>query len=192
MESSKEVEQNSSGKSSGSSLRLRLAIAALLAIGLVLWIALRDDDSDDSQGGSNGAEIVSVDSLREAAGEQDSPIYWAGELEDTELELSQPDSSRTYVRYLTGGAEAGDPTPDFLTVGTYEDPKALQNLRKKGSGPGGVLAKAPGGATVYFDRAQPSSVYVVYPGVDAQIEVYDPDFKRALQLVNSGQIVSAG
>jgi hypothetical protein len=55
-----------------------------------------------------------------------------------------------------------------------------------------VLAKAPGGATVYFDSDQPSSVYVVYPGVDAQIEVYDPDFKRALQLVNSGQIVSAG
>lgn len=174
------------------SLHLRLAIAAVLAVGLVLWIALRDDDGDDSQSGSNGAEIVSVDSLREAAGEQDSPIYWAGELQGTELELSQPDSSRTYVRYLTGDAEAGDPNPDFLTVGTYEDPKALQNLRKKSSGSGGVLAKAPGGATVYFDSNRPTSVYVVYPGVDAQIEVYDPDFKRALQLVNSGQIVSAG
>lgn len=191
MESSK-TEQESSGESSGRGLRLRLAIAAVLAIGLILWIALRDDDSDDSSSGSNGAEIVSVDSLREAAGEQGSPIYWAGEQEDAELELSQPDSSRTYVRYLTGGAEAGDPNPDFLTVGTYEDPNALQNLRKKGSGPGGVLARAPGGATVYFDSNRPSSVYVVYPGVDAQIEVYDPDFKRALQLVNSGQIVSAG
>jgi len=190
MESSK-TEQRSSDKSSGSSLRLRLVVAAVLAIGLVLWIALRDDDGDDSQG-SNGAEIVSVDSLREAAAEQDSTIYWAGELQGTELELSQPDSSRTYVRYLTGGTEAGDPNPDFLTVGTYEDPKALQNLRKRGDEPGGVLAKAPGGATVYFDRAQPSSVYVVYPGVDAQIEVYDPDFERALQLVNSGQVVSAG
>ncbi|HET6346774.1 MAG TPA: hypothetical protein VFH51_17705 [Myxococcota bacterium] len=186
------MEQNGKGKSSAGSLRLRLVVAAVLAVGLILWIALRDDDGDDSQSSSSGAEIVSVDSLREAAGEQGSPIYWAGELQGTELELSQPDSSRTYVRYLTGEAEAGDPNPDFLTVGTYEDPEALQNLRKKGSGPSGVLAKAPGGATVYFDSNRPTSVYVVYPGVDAQIEVYDPDFKRALQLVNSGQIVSAG
>lgn len=191
MESSKGG-QGGGGGSSKRGLRLRLAIAAVLAIGLVLWIALRDDDSDDSSSGSNGAEIVSVDSLREAAGEQGSPIYWAGEQEGAQLELSQPDSSRTYVRYLTAGAEAGDPNPDFLTVGTYEDPNALQNLRTRGNDPGGVLAKAPGGATVYFDRNRPNSVYVVYPGVDAQIEVYDPEFKRALQLVNSGQIVSAG
>jgi hypothetical protein len=190
MESSK-AEQNSSRKSSGGSLRLRLVVAGVLAIGLILWIALRDDDSDDSQSGSSGAEIVSVDSLRAAAGEQGSPIYWAGELEGAELELSQPDADRTYVRYLTGGAEAGDPNPDFLTVGTYEDEDALAKLKRQGNEPGGVLAKAPGGATVYFNRNQPSSVYLVYPGVDAQIEVYDPDFKRALQLVNSGQIVSA-
>jgi hypothetical protein len=96
------------------------------------------------------------------------------------------------VRYLTDGAEAGDPQANFLTVGTYDDPDAVAALRRQGGEPGGVLAKAPGGATVYFERTKPRSVYLAYPGVDVQIEVYDPDFERALQLVNSGQIVSAG
>lgn len=187
MESSKA--EKTAGDKTG--LHLRLALAAVLAIGLVLWIALRDDDGDDSPSSSSEAQIVSVDSLRDAAAEEGAPIYWAGEQEGAELELSRPDASRTYVRYLTGGAEAGDPQPDFLTVGTYEDPNALKKLRRQGEEPGGVLAKAPGGATVYFNRNQPSSVYLAYPGVDAQIEVYDPDFERALQLVNSGQIVSA-
>lgn len=189
MESSKAG--GASGKESpGGNLRLRLALAAVLAIGLILWIVLRDDDAGDSTNGSGEAQVVSVEELREEAAER-SPIYWAGEQAGAELELSRPGEGRTYVRYLTGDAEAGDPQPDFLTVGTYEDENALSKLQRQGKEPGGVLAKAPGGATVYFDRNQPNSVYLAYPGVDAQIEVYDPDFERALELVNSGQIVTA-
>jgi hypothetical protein len=183
---------DSGGDSAKTGLRLRLAIAALLAVGLILWVALRDDDGSDSPSSSNGAEIVSVDELREAAAEQATPIYWAGEQDEAELELSRQEQGRTYVRYLTGDAEVDDPQPDFLTVGTYEDEDAVAALLRLGNEPGGVLAKAPGGATVYFDRTQPRSVHLAFPGVDVQIEVYDPDFKRALQLVNSGQIVSAG
>lgn len=182
---------NAGGAKKDSNLRLRLAVAALLAAGLILWMVLRDD-GDDSTSSSNGAEIVSVDSLRDTAAEQETPIYWAGEQEGAELELSQPDEDRTYVRYLTGGAEAGDPKPDFLTVGTYANPKAVAALRQRGNEPGSVLGEAPGGATVYFNREQPQSVYLAYPGVDVEIEVYDPNLKRALQLVNSGQIVDAG
>lgn len=171
-------------------LRLRLALAAVLAVGLIAWIALRDDDNSTSS--SDGAAIVSVDSLRDAAAEQATPTYWAGAQEGADLELSQPDEDHTYVRYLTGGAEAGDPQPDFLTVGTYANEKAVATLRRQGNEPGGILGEAPGGGTVYFSRSQPESVYLAYPGIDVEIEVYDPNFKRALQLVNSGQIVAVG
>lgn len=182
---------NAGGAKKDGSLRLRLAVAALLAVGLILWMVLRDD-GDDSTSSSGRAEIVSVDSLRDTAAEQETPVYWAGEQAGTELELSQPDADRTYVRYLTDGAEAGDPKPDFLTVGTYANTEAVEALQQRGEEPGGVLSEAPGGATVYFSREQPQSVYLAYPGVDVEIEVFDPDVKRALQLVNSGQIVDAG
>lgn len=171
--------------------RLRLILAAALSVGLIVWLVVRDD-GDGSTSNSNGAEIVSVDELRETAADGATPIYWAGEQEGTELELSRPGGGRVYVRYLSEDAEAGDPRPDFLTVGTYTQADPVSALRRQSKESGGVLAKAPGNATVYFDRTQPSSVYLAYPGVDVQIEVYDPDFKRALQIVNSGQIVSAG
>jgi len=168
--------------------------AALVGLGLiavVLGLMLILDDSDDSSD-TGAARIVSVEELQEAAAGREAPIYWAGAQDEAELELSQPDAARTFVRYLTGGAKAGDAGADFLTVGTYADDDPVGTLKRQGKEPGGVLVSAPGNAIVYFERNNPHSVYVAYPGVAAQIEVYDPDFKRALQLVESGQIVSAG
>ena len=94
------------------------------------------------------------------------------------------------MRYLTGGAEAGDKRPDFLTIGTYRQPDAVASLRRQGKRSGGTIAHAPGDATVYYDRDHPQSVYLAYPGAPVEVEVFDPSFKRALRLVDSGQIVA--
>jgi hypothetical protein len=163
--------------------------AAVLVVAFFLLLVLGGDDSKSEPG---APEIVSADSLRGDVSGQDPPVYWAGEQLGTELELSQPEQGRTYVRYLTGGAEAGDSRADFLTVGTYVQANPVAALRRQGSQPGGVISSAPGNATVYFDRRQPHSVYVAYPGVEVEVEVYDPSFTRALQLVNSGQVVPIG
>ena len=168
-------------------LALALALIGIVAAGFAVLLMLDDDTTSDP----TAAEVVSVDSLREAAEEAGTPIYWAGARAGTDLELSTPEESRTYVRYLTGGAEAGDDRGAFLTVGTYATPDPVAELRRQGEEPGGVLGSAPGSATVYFDSNRPQSVYLAYPGAEAQIEVYDPDFKRALQIVNSGQVVPA-
>jgi hypothetical protein len=166
-----------------------VVVAAIVAVALIVLLASGGDDDSSTSGSGGEAEIVSVDSLREAVAGETPSVYWAGERQGTELELSRPEDGRTYVRYLTDGAKAGDPRADFLTVGTYAEEKPVAALRRQGREPGGVLGNAPGGATVYFDQSKPQSVYVAFPGVEAQIEVYDPNFKQALQLVNSGQIV---
>jgi len=140
----------------------------------------------------SGAEVISTASLREAAAEGATPVYWAGAQAGTKLELSRPSKDRTYVRYLTSDAKAGDHRASFLTVSTYAQPKAVAALRRQGKRPGGAISLAPGNATVYYDRTDPRSVYLAYPGVPVEIEVYDPSFKRALRLVNSGQIVALG
>lgn len=172
----------------------RFGGAGLVTVLLVLMLlpGCGSTDDPDTQASSGGAEIVSADSLQAAASDQATPVYWAGEREGTELELSREGDDRTYVRYLTGDADAGDRRPDFLTVGTYAQADPVATLRRQGDEPGAVLRRAPGNATVYFSRSNPGSIYVAYPGVPVEIEVYDPNFKRALQLVNSGQIVAVG
>jgi hypothetical protein len=168
--------------------RIGAIVASVLALALLAGCG--GSDSSSSQSTSTGAaKIVSADSLRETASEA-TPIYWAGEQEGAELELSRPSKDRTYVRYLTGGAEAGDKRADFLTVGTYAQPNAVASLRRQSKRSGGTIAKAPDNATVYYDRNNPQSIYLAYPGAPVEVEVFDPSFKRALRMVESGQVVA--
>ena len=60
---------------------------------------------------------------------------------------------------------------------TREDPE--QDHQRREQPP--VLA-------VFIDRDQPTTVYVVFPGEDVQVEVYDPDRDGARELVTSGRI----
>jgi hypothetical protein len=170
--------------------RIFALLGGLVAVALIVWVALDSGDSASDAGDTQSieAEVVSVVALRRAATAQGTPVYWAGAMAGADLELSRPAPDRTYVRYLTGGAKAGDPNP-FLTVGSYRlgDPTGV--LRRRGNEPGGVLASAPGGGVVYFDRANPKSVYLAYPGSKVEIEVFAPEFKEALQLVTDGRIV---
>ncbi|HEX5927968.1 MAG TPA: hypothetical protein VFY48_01090 [Solirubrobacterales bacterium] len=170
---------------------IALALVGLAAVLLVAWLVSGDDD-DSSATDSGAATIVSAEELEDAVADDAEPVYWAGEQEGAELELSRPEEGRTFVRYLTDGADAGDPRAEFLTVGTYVQPEAVKALRGQAKEANGVLGTAPGKGVVYFNRDQPASVYLAYPGVDVQIEVFDPSFTRALQLVNSGQIVPVG
>lgn len=168
----------------------RAAAAAAAILMLTLAPGCGGSDSEPSGQASAGTvRIVSPDALREAVAAGTTPIYWAGEQEGTELELSQPDGDRTYVRYLTDEAEAGDGRADFLTVSTYVQSNAVAVLRRQSKRSGGTIEHGPGNATVYFDRQSPGSVYLAYPGSPVEVEVYDPSFERALRLVNSGQIV---
>lgn len=178
------------GKPDRNQVRIGVGVAALLAI-VLAGLLLFGGDDDSSPKSDSGAEAATVDSLRESAAERGTPIYWAGPQEDAELEVTETEGGeRIYIRYLTGDAEPGDPQP-FLTVGTYTFPDAAKALKQQAreSGGGGVLRSAPGGGTLYFSRDTPQSVYLAFPGVDVQIEVYDPDPQRALNLVTSGQIV---
>ena len=75
--------------------------------------------------------LLSESELVEAAADFAHPAYWIGPLPDIEgYELTELDDGSIYVRYLNGGAEAGDTRPDFLTIGTYSQPDASAALEE--------------------------------------------------------------
>jgi hypothetical protein len=135
------------------------------------------------------ARIVSAAELSDAASEAATPIYWLGERGGTELELTEEDSGRVYVRYPEEGAEAGDEPNRVLTVATYPSPDGVAELRRAArNGRGTVVARTDDGAVLLVDPGSPNSAHLAYPDGGPQIEVYSPRPGQALRLASRGAV----
>ena len=89
------------------------------------------------------------------------------------------------MRYLPRGVRVGDRRASFRVVGTYPYARALAALGAVANAQRDRLA---GGGMVVSTAADPKSVHIAYPGVDYQIEVYDPVPGRARETALSGRI----
>jgi hypothetical protein len=173
-------------------LRVAVIVLAAIAIGLVAWAAIGGDGDDESANGDAvEARIVSAAELESIAADAEAPLYWAGERPGAELEYDEA-GDRAFVRYLTGGAEAGDPRPAFLTIATYPLENPADALRANARRTNTRLQRAPGGALVWVNPDRPQSVYLAEPGSTHQVEVYDPLPRRALSVALSGDVVPVG
>ena len=161
-------------------------IALALASALLVWLLfIRDGGNDDaSQRAQKTVQVVSADQLLDALAGVGYPVYWVGSQEGVRYEVTRISDGRTYVRYLPSGAEqeSGDA---FRTVGSYSVPDAYGRIKALAERPSASSFPLPGKGIALPNGDDPRSVYVAFPGVDVQIEVYDPGAGRALQLVKS-------
>lgn len=174
-----------------------IAVAAVAAF-LVWFFAIRDTGDDNnppgggsSQGGNLVGPVAATQSdIASLAKKNNQPVYWAGNQPGTsDLELTQTADGNVYVRYLTGNASIGTPKPSYLTVGTYPFGNAIHALDTIAKQPGATTFQVPNNGTAVQNSSSPTSVYVAYPDEKGfEIEVYDPDPKKALALVKSGDI----
>jgi hypothetical protein len=165
-----------------------VAVAALVA--LVVWLVVESVGDDGSSSTTTPAEAsgpfalsaTGLATLTQAAGQS---IYWVGQRQGVKYELSQ-NTNQTYVRYLPAGVEAGDER-QFLTVGTYLVEDAY-NVTAGTRSQGAEIVEIPGGGVAAISKDSPTSVYVAFPSVDYQVEIYDPDPAVARRLATSGAV----
>jgi hypothetical protein len=166
-------------------VRLGAVVAVVIGIALLAWLVL---SGDDDGGQSDGPQAVSVEDLQGEATSGDVPVYWAGPQAGATYELTETSDGSVYVRYLTDGAEVGDPSPDFLTVATYPLENGYARVQAAAEEEGAETEELPNGGLALVHDDRPSSVYVAYEGEPYQVEVYDPSPDRALELVTSGAV----
>lgn len=182
------------------SSQIRAAMVAGAGVVVLLVVLLLVLGGEDDTGGnstsspetaaSSKAALVSESELLGAMEGVGYPVYWAGPRIGVGYEVQRPVDGRTYVRYLPKGEEIESEKP-FLTVGSYRREGALEAIRELAAS-GGILVKFAGGGSVYAESAQSTSAYLAFPGVDTQVEVYDPQPGAALDLARSGAIVPVG
>jgi hypothetical protein len=127
---------------------------------------------------------LSASGLRTLAAGVGQPIYWMGPKRGYLYELTRTRTGNVFIRYLPPGVNAGTRNPE-LTIATYPYRHALQALRNVANGREFRLS---GGGIAVVDQKYPKSVHIAYPGVNYQVEVYDPSPARSRQVVLSGDV----
>ena len=171
---------------------LRFGIVALaLIVGVIAWVATSgDDEGSTTETASSGIEpkIVSVEELEEFAAEAGHDVYWAGPLPGKVIEVSETAAGNTQLRYLDEGTEAGEGSAAVLTVGSYPLANAAKAFEGFAERKGSISRSSPDGREVAFSLEKPTSVYFTGSEGDVQVEVYDPNYKRAMSLALSDQV----
>ncbi|HWB69642.1 MAG TPA: hypothetical protein VG518_06660 [Solirubrobacterales bacterium] len=175
---------------------LRIGLAALVAVVVVVLgaIAIFGGGSDSGESSSKGSEAktnavaLSETELISKVGELGQPVFWIGPRAGTEsYELSSTPDGSVYIRYLTGGAKAGEERADFLTIGTYPVPGAAKALGDAAQKEGEALARHKGFEVLGSPQA--TSAYVVFDDQpDIQVEIFSPQAGEADQLAGSGAL----
>jgi hypothetical protein len=170
--------------------RLGAVIAVALLIAFVVWLLVRGGGSSTPAQAPEraGAVPATRSSLAALARSSRLPVYWAGPRTGYTYELTRTADGRVFIRYLPPGVPVGSVDP-YLTVGTYPFARAYAATTRLAHAKGAMQVKVPGGIGFYQTSA-PTNIYLAFPNVNAQIEVYDPSDVRALGLVTSGQIAA--
>jgi hypothetical protein len=186
------------------SRRPRVRIGAILALavgaGLGAWVVVdhRDSGSPSAAGPSASPTApttasarpiapvgLSAKGLRTLTASIPQPIYWAGPKPGYLYELTRTSTGKIFVRYLPPGTPVGSKKATFLIVATYPFRNALQALENLTDA---QRLTIPGGGVAIVDRTHPQSVHLAFPGVDNQVEVFDPSPVLSLKIVRSGAV----
>lgn len=183
-------------KPSASRRRLRPWIAAAVvgAIAIVLAVVLLGGGDDEPSGTVRRAPATAITAARLAAlpGEVGHAVFWAGPRAGATYELTRTSSGRIFVRYLPQGAEVGTERATYLTVGSYPQRDALATLEATARAQGVATIPLPDGGRAFQDARRATSAYAAFPGLDVQIEVFDPAAGRALRAVTGGELQRLG
>lgn len=187
-------------RSRGGRVRLGAVLAVAVAGGLGAWAVVESRDSDDPAAGPAGSTPtattttsvraiapvgLSAKGLRTLTASIPEPIYWAGPKPGYLYELTRTNTGKIFIRYLPTGTPVGTKRATYLIVATYPFRNALKALTDL---PGDNEVKIPGGGVAIVDESHPESVHMAFPGVDRQIEIYDPSPARSLTVAKSGTV----
>jgi len=133
------------------------------------------------------ATQTTASALSALAAKLHRPIYWLGALAGRTIELTRAHDGRIYLRYLPNGVAPGSPHA-YLAVGTYPLAHAFQTTVTAAKAAGVVRLPLSNGAVAFYATTRPTNVYVAFPGVDEQVELYDPSAQAAHQLIAAGAL----
>lgn len=181
--------------------RRTVIIAAAVVVVVVIAIiafAVGGKDSNKSSDGANnnGASTsqltnLSTDSLTASVAATGRKVFWAGPEADNTYVLQTLGNGQTTVRYVPKDGNANEANAIYRVIGSYPIKGAFDVTKKAAEDPNSTMVTNADGSIVVYNKTKTTNVYVAFPNVDVQVEIYDPS-GQALALATSGRIVPIG
>ena len=138
---------------------------------------------------TSGGVCLSEKELRTLITENKIVAYWTGPVKDATYSINATTPGQVFIRYIPKGMDCGSTEAKFRVIATYAETDAYNSTLQAGNQAEGVSLSNPDGSVVYFSKNAPNNVYVAYPNLDYQIEIYDPDAKTAVTLATTSNQV---
>jgi hypothetical protein len=169
-----------------------VSLAVLAVIGILLgFLVFGGHGGSSTQTTKINASAATPERIAALAASAGHPVFWLGTKTGMTYELSRQPNGSVFVRYLPQGATVGSTRP-YLTVATYPFTGAFGAVKEIAGQSTSRVVHLPGGALAVIAAHHPDSVHVAYPGLDYQVEVYDPAPGRALGFVRAHELVAFG
>jgi hypothetical protein len=133
---------------------------------------------------SSGKVSLTEKELVSAVKQLGVDVYWAGPVEGAKYTLSAPAEGQVYVRYLPNGEGLTDTKANYVVIATYATSDAFTATQAAGNQTNGVTFISTQGAAVFYSKDAPTNVYVAYPNIDIQVEVFSPIAQTALDIAS--------
>lgn len=133
----------------------------------------------------SGGVCLTEKELKNLVVEQKLSAYWSGPVNGATYSLNANQSGQVFIRYIEKGQQCDSQTRDFRVIATYSQVGAFDSTKAAGNQANGVSLGNSDGSIVYFNKESPTNVYLAYPGIDYQIEIYDPNPKKAVSLATT-------
>ena len=179
-------------KSAVSKTVLLMIVVALISSGLTYTLTNSSSStSSPAASTSNFTEVIAgkvaltEDELIDAVKQLGADVYWAGPVKGAKYTLAVPADGQAYVRYLPDGQGIEDTNPNYVVIATYTTTDAFTATQAAGNTSNGVSFISPAGAAVYYSKDTPTNVYVAYPNLNYQIEVFNPIAATALEIAST-------
>ena len=131
---------------------------------------------------------LTADGLGAFAKTRGRPVYWLGPKLGADYQVTTTPDGRVYVLYVPASSQPSKKA-QYLSVGTYPLKNAYAATLKAASKKGLVALKAGGGIAAVYATTRPTNVFVAFPGVDYQIELFDPNADQAHKFVVAHNVV---
>jgi hypothetical protein len=160
-------------------------VSSLITFGIANQFSPQLADRTTLSAQTSGGVCLTEGELKEIIRENKIQAYWTGPLKDATYSINSTTAGQVFIRYIPKGEECGSTAASFRVIATYAETDAFSATQQAGNQAEGVSLANTDGSVVFFNKNSPSNVYVAYPGIDFQIEIYDPNPKTAVTLATT-------